>query len=868
MKINNSSFKFEFFVLVGSLVLVLLFFFKNFNFEVLEQDLKEEILSSQPGFSSWSKIHSGSLTDINSFGKLIKSSSEAFYNKFFSNKHPDYFETLYVDMPFEDYQIILNDRKNAIKAGILTNAKKVKAKITYKNKKIKADVRLKGDLRDHWLAKKRMSLRFNLKEKETILGLSKFSIHKTSARDFPHDAVFQEFVKKNSILSSENHYVKVVVNGEDWGVMHLESHISPEYLERNKRKDSIVVRFSNEDGWSYRNKPRGLNSRYYLLSDPRLYLKGYFSKKKFDIHKREAYSYIVDKRIKNDPMLFDVDSYTRVLILSEIWGSKHALYENNIKHYFSPYTLKLEPITADQYGPTSITSSPDNSQNIFFSGCSDNFSFLSKDTFKSVIENKEFSNNFQNNFDTVKDNFIGLEKTYANFHKIFPEDQKYNYEPISNNLKKLEYSENISDYIFDDCTDISNKHYDLNKKSGFPLHVKAFHYSDGRIKIFNLLPEKVNILGLRINQKEIIDLNSNIKGHRRDYQPLEIKTEITGFHDNKVDVITEFNDEIRFNNTGITLVPDVENPLGFEETNNYKFLLKAGDKWTIKKGNWLIDKPIILKSSLIIEPGANLHFSKNSYLAVNGSIRAIGTPTEKISFGPVKESWKGIYVFNSKERSYLDNVEIRNTTAVADGLIQLTGGINFYKSDIKITNSLFTNSLGEDMLNIVSSNFLIKNVTFDKSFSDAFDSDFSNGEILNVKMNNIGGDGIDTSGSMVLIENLNVSNVFDKAISAGEASDLNIKSCIVSFAGVGVASKDGSNVKIEKCMISNSKLRDVMTYTKKNFYDPPTLIAFDSDINSALRQNGSYVEINNSVIEPEDIDIKKLYKNSFMKKLK
>ena len=93
----------------------------------------------------------------------------------------------------------------------------------------------------------------------------------------------------------------------------------------------------------------------------------------------------------------------------------------------------------------------------------------------------------------------------------------------------------------------------------------------------------------------------------------------------------------------------------------------------------------------------------------------------------------------------MQNVIIQGTTFMKDGILSLTGGINFYKSDVDIINSKFLKSSAEDALNIIQSDFKMENVSIEDSDSDGFDSDFSTGQIINSSFSNIKGDAIDFS---------------------------------------------------------------------------------------------------------------------------
>ena len=79
---------------------------------------------------------------------------------------------------------------------------------------------------------------------------------------------------------------------------------------------------------------------------------------------------------------------------------------------------------------------------------------------------------------------------------------------------------------------------------------------------------------------------------------------------------------------------------------------------------------------------------------------------------------------------------------------------------------------GDDYLNIVNSQFEIKNIYFSRTVADAFDIDFSNGLIKSMTCINCGtlddnGDGLDISFSDVEIINYKFNQISDKALSIG-----------------------------------------------------------------------------------------------------
>ena len=78
------------------------------------------------------------------------------------------------------------------------------------------------------------------------MGFKKFSIHKPSARQHPYDQTFQDMQRQLDNISSQNNYINVFVNGERWGIMNIEEHVSKEFLERQGLKESLILKFENE----------------------------------------------------------------------------------------------------------------------------------------------------------------------------------------------------------------------------------------------------------------------------------------------------------------------------------------------------------------------------------------------------------------------------------------------------------------------------------------------------------------------------------------------------------------------------------------------------------------------------------------------
>jgi hypothetical protein len=797
-------------------------------------------------------------------------------------------ERIDIDIPVIEYNKILNDRRAAIKANVLTNPTTVKVKIRHKENIYKAKLRLKGDLSDHWKSQYRMSFRISLKAGKSILGFNKFSIHKPSSRQHPLDQTFANFVKNTGNLGSTHNYIHVYVNGIDWGIMNIEEHMSKEFLEKQRRKESLIVRFGNEQKGAIEMSIDD-DEKYepYRLSDPRLYINLYNENKYIvDNINRKRVSYIMQDRVKNEmSSIYDVSSYGKALITATVWNDGHPLKHSNSRHYFNPYTLKLEPILSDAIWP----------QPIYYRGLfhrKEFDPFVYSFTYKKILETSEFADRLDSTLENVIDASSNVQKTVEQYQNYFPLDPPIDLSNIlsSNiqillNIKDLYYVPELKqDIVIQSINENTGEstlltynrpEQDISKQSSLPTesqtrhfseHLQIRHFVDGRLDIYNLLNDEVTLVNIFLDGKPVLNDPLIIPAYKfSEYKPVSINSNLKGIMDGKLTAKSEYKNNIRSYKLGFSLDDtDLLNPISRQNENLPQFILdNASTGKTIPSGDWTIDSPITIHSDLHIEPGTNIRFAKDAYLIVKGALLINGTKEKPVSLDATNDKWKGLYIINSDKLSTLKNVNIRNTTALEDGLLRLTGAITFYKSDVTMENVTFDNSQAEDALNIVNSNFTLDHINVKNTVSDGIDIDFSDGEILNSKIENIAGDALDYSGSTIINKNIVINNVGDKGLSAGESAMVTIKNIDISNTSIGIASKDGSYVQGENIEITDFQLSAIMTYMKKSFYNYPGVklenVDFSDSVNVLSRQYGSYMNINGKNVPEMAINVKGLY---------
>ena len=139
-------------------------------------------------------------------------------------------------------------------------------------------------------------------------------------------------------------------------------------------------------------------------------------------------------------------------------------------------------------------------------------------------------------------------------------------------------------------------------------------------------------------------------------------------------------------------------------------------------------------------------------------------------------------------------------------------------------------------------------------------------------MKNIGGDGVDFSGSNLNVHIKSANKIKDKVASIGEETDISLKVENVDNSFTAAAIKDGSKADIILKNI-NTNGPYIMAYDKKRFYKKTTSAKvkhyydnFKSEIFKYVRSYDVSLEVNELNIPPSKVDVQALYKSGPMKK--
>ena len=142
-----------------------------------------------------------------------------------------------MNISFENLETVRKNRDLALKNGRLKRSSNdfVNANIEHDGGKKNCKVRIKGDLADHWQHSK-WSLRVKLKNGQTLLGMSEFSLQSPVVRENTLEWLYLKTVESQGLMGVNYRFVNLILNGEKMGIYAMEEHFSKHLIERCQRR--------------------------------------------------------------------------------------------------------------------------------------------------------------------------------------------------------------------------------------------------------------------------------------------------------------------------------------------------------------------------------------------------------------------------------------------------------------------------------------------------------------------------------------------------------------------------------------------------------------------------------------------------------
>jgi len=805
--------------------------------------------------------------------------------------------TLYIDMKFKDYQKVLAKRDEALKIGILntTDADLVPAKVHLADgPEMNVKMRLKGDWTDH-LQKDKWSFRIDIKDDNSyILSLRQFSIQTPETRGYLSEWAFHQNLLQEGVLTTRYEFVNVLLNGKLLGIYALEEFFAPEMIESQGRRQGVLLRFNEDLFWENLTnfyevglaQEGDFMTTNITTADITPFEETKIAKNpdlaaQAETARNLLYAFQTGQRPASE--VFDVNVWGRFFALSDLWDACHGAKWHNIRFFYNPITGLLEPVAYD--------SEP-------FRWCNPGQTIAGL-----FIQNKMFSDPL-------------IRAAYARemvriSQKSYLADYKKRVIDEHNHLRDALLVEYPGEDVVVPWETLQKRQLSISRELHPAQPVK------GSFQVSGLLPDStekptlyVDLVNLMILPVEVVgvDVNGQALPIPAEMKPMTLKMiDDPYIHDFKpvrfsfplqgIDLPTDDPEGIQAQLTvnvvvrlagveqDITIplsgvkMPDAKlvGPLPAQPdmqqfVDQYPFLSNPnGDNMlVISSGTWDINQDLILPAGmdLMVQPGTQLRFAPGTILYATGAVNLSGTADAPVVITAQKDGWGGIVVLNAQNESTWTYAVVEKMAGISrDGWMQ-TGGINFYQSTINLDHVFIGNNHTEDGINVIHGVFRFHNSEFANTSSDAFDSDFSKGEVVDCYFHDIVGDALDVSGTVATVKGDRMERITDKGVSVGEQSNIRVEKATMDGVRIGVASKDLSKTVVVDSQIKSARFSALAAYIKKPAYGPASIEATNvtiQDTNTpAVCQTGNTIILNGKPVATQDLDVDTLYKQGVL----
>ena len=199
--------------------------------------------------------------------------------------------------------------------------------------KFRVKLKSKGYRRIHKKDFKSMSFKVDIKGEKRYQGMEEFSLQIPTIRNYTFELFAAKLMKKENITVPRHKYVKLFVNGEYFGIRHIEESISKELIEASKKRYGPVFSLNVNTSNIFEKSDFELSDKQYWEEfDPQL----------------ASQARILLKNIREDNKTaeknFDMELWSKYFALSDSLGIFHGLAAKSVKFYLNPVTGKIEPI--------------------------------------------------------------------------------------------------------------------------------------------------------------------------------------------------------------------------------------------------------------------------------------------------------------------------------------------------------------------------------------------------------------------------------------------------------------------------------------------------------------------------------------------
>ena len=757
-------------------------------------------------------------------------------------------EKIRIDIKHQDFLKIAGKRAEALEIGQLyydPDEDWVPAILTHRGKHMKAKIRLKGKLADHW-AGDHWSFKVAIKGGDTLLGMRRFALQHPWTRDYLSEWYFHQLLRHAGLIGLRYEFVELTINGKTMPIYALEENFDKRLIENNELREGPIFKLASRLN---AERPRveaffPYQERSYNESPESLAI----------LRRAERRAAYLGGGL-DASQVFDLAKGATLYALADLVGNKHMLGTRNSRFYMNPVTGLIEPIAYD----SSV-----------FNLVRDEGLVIERDLPRlTLLKDPAFLREYAGALERVSeprflDDFLArIEKEEKNKLAILHRSYPY-YQP--NDLTTLEVNQR---YIREFVNPKKNLQVFLKR---WPDHER----SEISLEVANLHALPVELVALRAGSGEIVLLDDVIIAQRPPATNPNGRQEALQFHGITIKVPSGSVDDWGNDTTLVSrhiggaikaidpIYPWHRDDDQIEQTDRDAIAFLQFDEATndihVPARQWIVEDDLVIPRghTLIADPGPTIELAPGVAIVSYSRLAFVGTAQNPIIVRSASEGGQGLAVIAARGLSTLKHVIFENLGPIEKAGVSLPGAVTFYESDVDIVHTRFRDMRAEDALNVVRSRFSIEESHFEHTAADAFDADFSTGVVRRSRFSDIGNDAIDVSGGTVTLSQLELDNIGDKGISAGEATTVTAEDIRITNASIALASKDRSVVTLTSAKIVGGNI-GIAVLQKKSEFGPSTVkvvnVRFEAVDEPYLLEPGSELSVDGRIIEEHQSDV-------------
>ena len=783
------------------------------------------------------------------------------------------------------------------------------AELKYNGKIFNIKTKLHGDTPKHW-ASNIKSYKIKTSSDEYIENKNRFTLMLFEDRAL-YGKITDILAKYLNLPRLRDDIIVLKINGIIQGLYYLQEPVDELFLENNEYSNSLIIKIKDNtvddhNGEANANgvfNPEGHCSAFdYDL--------GILNLEETDLNLphiksaiSELFNAIKEKNIIKLKRYFDIDQLGAFEAARVLIAESHMVAGDNLRLIYDGTRNKFYPVLINEnLGKLRLINGGFESELNKERSCEISlFYLLNQDEEIRYSRNKHLYEliNHQNEIINETKQLVSKYLPYAVSYKTnnlnsrfmtytfntFEEYLKFNLKIVKENLEYSKAyigvtfkSNNINiEFIPDSVAELKIDNLKLNFLNIIPkTNIRLIVENEGKIlKASSVsIAEPTNALNLASEIQELYfaaGVNENYYPMKKiyniklifndDINPVVDKIEATIFNDISKKPIIE--DDIYIN------IADMNNYYNIDNINfntittdfpglNFKFL---NNKLTLTKGEYLIKDNLIISGfdEFNIEKGTIIKLAKNKSIISYSPIHIDGTNEENVIITSLNSNEPfgtfGI-IGNNKEKSLINYLDLSGGSEAWVNGIFFSGALSIYRTDVEITNSKIHHNYADDGLNIKYGNILIDNSKFYDNFADQVDLDFVTGvvkeSIFEDSDGDANGDGLDFSGSKIIVKSNRFNNFQDKGISIGEKTNIILYDNLIADNNNGAAVKDFSNAYFISNIFENN-INAINSYMKKPLFGGGFVYVYDNE----FRGKGNvYIQDRNSMKSELELNAK------------